>query len=324
MRDNRLFIVVPCYNEEAALPQCANKLQAKMEVMISQGLVASDSRIIFVDDGSQDQTWALIQALHEENPRFLGLKLSRNRGHQNALLAGLMTVREQADMVISIDADLQDDIDAMDEMIAHYQDGCEIVFGVRSSRATDTPFKRSTAQAYYKVLNLLGAEVVYNHADYRLMSRTALAGLSEFYEVNLYLRGIVLQLGYQTAQVSYERKERTAGESKYPLKKMLGLAWEGITSFSIKPIRLVTVCGIAVAAIAFVCLIWSLIAKFSGSSVDGWSSLMASIWLVGGLQILGIGIIGEYIGKIYLESKHRPRFIIEAYLCDESNARVEV
>lgn len=266
---------------------------------------------MYIDDGSKDTTWELITKLHEENPLVAGLKMSRNRGHQNTLYGGLMVAKELADAVISIDADLQDDIDAIDEMLDKYENGCDIVYGVRSKRDTDTFFKRFTAEGFYKILSFLGAEVVFNHADYRLMSKRALDELQNFREVNLFLRGIVTMIGFKTDTVEYKRKERLAGESKYPLKKMLSLAWEGVTSLSIKPIRLITVLGALVFIVSIIMLIYSLVTHILGSTTWGWTSLIVSIWALGGLQLLAIGVIGEYIGKIYLEAKRRPRFIVD-------------
>lgn len=314
---NRLFLVIPCYNEQEVLPETAKRLKEKMELLIQQGSIAPDSKICFVNDGSKDKTWETICALHQESALFRGINLSRNRGHQNALLAGLMTVREECDMAISMDADLQDDIHAIDQMVEKYKKGADIVYGVRSSRATDTAFKRTTAQGYYKVLKLLGVDIVYNHADYRLMSRRALEGLSEFKEVNLFLRGIVPMIGYPTEIVTYERAERFAGESKYPLKKMLAFAFEGITSLSIKPIRMITWLGVLLFAVSVAMLIYFLIRHFTGATVQGWTSIVVSLWAIGGIQLLAIGVVGEYIGKIYLEAKARPKFIVSEYLRDE-------
>lgn len=314
---NRLFLVIPCYNEQEVLPETAKRLKEKMELLIQQGSIAPDSKICFVNDGSKDKTWEMICALHQESALFRGINLSRNRGHQNALLAGLMTVREECDMAISMDADLQDDIHAIDQMVEKYKKGADIVYGVRSSRATDTAFKRTTAQGYYKVLKLLGVDIVYNHADYRLMSRRALEGLSEFKEVNLFLRGIVPMIGYPTEIVTYERAERFAGESKYPLKKMLAFAFEGITSLSIKPIRMITWLGVLLFAVSVAMLIYFLIRHFTGATVQGWTSIAVSLWAIGGIQLLAIGVVGEYIGKIYLETKARPKFIVSEYLRDE-------
>lgn len=309
-----LYIVVPCYNEEEVLHETASRLKQKLQGMIDGGVIAENSRVLFVNDGSKDRTWQIITQLHEADPLFSGLKLSRNRGHQNALLAGLMTAKQFADMVISMDADLQDDIDAVDQFVAHYYNGCDVVYGVRSSRATDTAFKRGTAQGFYKFMRLLGVDIVDNHADYRLMSKRALEALAEYNEVNIFLRGIVPQLGFPTATVAYERKERFAGESKYPLKKMLAFAFDGITSFSVKPIRFVSVLGVVIFLVSLLMLVYALIMKILGHTVAGWSTLMGSIWMIGGIQLLCLGMIGEYIGKIYSETKRRPRYIIETFL----------
>lgn len=314
MRSSILYLVIPCYNEEEVLPETAKQLKNKLEDLLQKGKISPQSRILFVNDGSKDHTWEIISALHRQNVIFSGLNLSKNRGHQNALLAGLMTVMDICDVTISLDADLQDDIDAIDEMLAQYQEGCEIVYGVRSKRDTDTFFKRFTAQTFYKFMKLLGVNTVYNHADYRLMSRKALKALSEFGEVNLFLRGIVPMVGYQTGTVSYERRERFAGESKYPLKKMLAFALEGITSLSIKPIRLITVLGLLISVVSILIGIYSLAQYFLGNTVTGWTSIVLSIWCVGGLILFSLGIVGEYIGKIYLETKHRPRFLIQEFL----------
>ena len=305
-----LYLAVPCYNEQEVLPDTTEKLSAKLNSLINGGRISPESRIMYIDDGSKDTTWELITKLHEENPLVAGLKMSRNRGHQNTLYGGLMVAKELADAVISIDADLQDDIDAIDEMLDKYENGCDIVYGVRSKRDTDTFFKRFTAEGFYKILSFLGAEVVFNHADYRLMSKRALDELQNFREVNLFLRGIVTMIGFKTDTVEYKRKERLAGESKYPLKKMLSLAWEGVTSLSIKPIRLITVLGALVFIVSIIMLIYSLVTHILGSTTWGWTSLIVSIWALGGLQLFAIGVIGEYIGKIYLEAKRRPRFIV--------------
>lgn len=312
-----LYIVVPCYNEEEVLPETSARLKEKMSGLIAAGSIAENSRVLFVNDGSKDKTWQIISQLHDADPLFSGLKLSRNRGHQNALLAGLMTAKQYADMVISMDADLQDDIDAIDQFVARYYEGNDIVYGVRSSRATDTAFKRGTAQGFYKFMRLLGVDIVDNHADYRLMSKRALEALSQYSEVNIFLRGIVPQLGFPTAIVTYERKERFAGESKYPLKKMLSFAFDGITSFSVKPIRFVTVLGVVLFIFSLFMLIYALITKILGHTVAGWSTLMGSIWMIGGIQLLCLGLIGEYVGKVYSEVKRRPRYIIESFLNEE-------
>lgn len=312
----KLYLAIPCYNEEEVLRDSAEKLKNKYKSMISEEKISSDSKIVFIDDGSKDNTWSIIEELHYENPVFQGIKLSRNRGHQNALLCGLMTLKDKADAVISIDADLQDDINAFDEMVAKYENGCDVVYGVRSKRETDTFFKRFTAEAFYKILNKMGAKVIFNHADFRLMSKRALEAFSLYKETNIFLRGMVPLIGYKSDIVKYERSERLAGESKYPLKKMLALAWEGITSMSIQPIRMITWLGAIVFAISIIMIIYSLVSYFIGVSVSGWASLLCSIWAIGGLQLLAIGIIGEYIGKIYLETKRRPRFIVEKFLED--------
>ena len=310
----KLYLAIPCYNEEEVLWDSAEKLLNKFYDMMGEGKISSDSKIVFIDDGSRDKTWSIIRDLHNQNDIFQGIKLSRNRGHQNALLAGLMTLKDKADAVISIDADLQDDINVFDEMVAHYEAGCDVVYGVRSKRETDTFFKRFTAEAFYKILNHMGAKVIFNHADFRLMSRRALEAFSLYRETNIFLRGMVPLIGYKSAIVKYERAERLAGESKYPLKKMLALAWEGVTSLSIQPIRMITWLGLIIFLISLIMIIYSVISFFVGAAVSGWASTLCSIWALGGLQLLAIGIIGEYIGKIYLETKRRPRYIVEQYL----------
>ena len=313
----KLYLVIPCYNEEEVLPETSKQLRAKMETLMAAGKISKESRIVFVNDGSKDRTWEIIESLHKENPLFQGIKLSRNKGHQNALLAGLMTVKEHCDMAISMDADLQDDIDAIDGMLEKYAEGCDIVYGVRNARDTDTAFKRKTAEGYYKVMGLLGADIVYNHADYRLMSKRALDGLEQFKEVNLFLRGVVPMIGYKSDKVYYARKERFAGESKYPLKKMLAFAWEGLTSLSVKPIRMIMTLGSVIFLVSIAMLIYSVVRHAMGATMVGWTSTVVSIWAIGGLQLLAIGIIGEYIGKVYLETKQRPKFIVGEYLKDE-------
>ena len=318
-----LYLVIPCYNEEEVLHETSKRLLEKMTNMINNNVIARDSKILFVNDGSKDRTWNIIEELHKSNSIFSGVNLSRNRGHQNALLAGLMTAKDYADMAISLDADLQDDVDVIDKFVEEYYSGSDIVYGVRSSRKTDTFFKRTTALAFYKLMTILGADTVYNHADYRLMSKRALEGLSEFKEVNLFLRGLVPMIGYKHSVVEYERHERFAGESKYPLKKMIAFALDGITSLSIKPISIITGLGFCIFAISFVALIYSLVAKFTGNAVSGWTSLTVSIWMIGGIQLLSLGVIGEYIGKIYNETKQRPRFIIADKLIDNSDAQEE-
>jgi len=305
-----IYLVVPCYNEEEALPVTAEKLTEKMRRLCWDGKISPASRVVLVDDGSKDATWECIAALHAESPLFQGIKLSRNCGHQRALLAGLMTVRDHCDAVISMDADLQDDIDAMDGMIEKFCEGCEIVYGVRSRRDTDTWFKRFTAESFYKLMNGMGAEVVYNHADYRLVSARVLEAFSNYHEVNLFLRGMFPLVGFKSTSVYYERHERIAGESHYPLKKMLALAFDGITSLSVKPIRMVFFAGLFIMMLSFIGIIWAVVAAFMGKSVAGWASLACIVCFMGGVQALFLGVIGEYIGKIYLEVKGRPRYII--------------
>lgn len=309
-----LYLVIPCYNEQEVLPETSRRLKEKMESLMDLNMISRDSKIMFVNDGSKDRTWEMIEELHDQDPLYQGVKLSRNRGHQNALLGGLMTAKEYADMVISLDADLQDDIDVIDQFVEKYYEGCDIVYGVRSARTTDTFFKRFTAEGFYKIINLMGGEVVFNHADYRLMSKRALNELANYKEVNLFLRGIVPMIGFKTDVVTYERHERLAGESKYPLKKMLALAVDGITSLSIKPIRFIVFLGFMIFMCSILMLIYSLVQHFLGNTSIGWTSLIVSIWAIGGLQLLAIGVIGEYIGKIYLETKERPRYIIEKVL----------
>ena len=318
--NNKLYMVIPCYNEEEVLPETSKRLREKINSLIEKGKIDKESRIVFVNDGSKDKTWEIIKTLHEEDPVFSGINLTRNRGHQNALLAGLMTVMDYADMAISMDADLQDDVDAIDEMIDKYLDGIDIVYGVRSSRAKDTFFKKATAEGFYKIMNSMGANTVFNHADYRLMSKRALEGLSQFQEVNLFLRGIVPMIGYPTDVVYYERGERFAGESKYPLGKMLSFAIEGITSLSTKPIRMITFLGFFIFLVSIGILIYSLVRHFMGATIVGWTTLMVSVWGIGGLILRSLGVVGEYIGKIYLETKARPRFIVEQFL-DEAAQR---
>ncbi len=310
----KLYLVIPCYNEEEVLPETAKRLKEKYADLIAAGKISPDSKIVFVNDGSKDRTWELITELHAEDPVFRGICLSRNKGHQNALMAGLMTVRAECDAAISMDADLQDDINAIDAMVDKFAEGYEVVYGVRSSRKKDTFFKRTTAQGFYKVMKGMGVDTVYNHADYRLMSSRALDALAEFDEVNLFLRGIVPLVGFKSTEVTYERGERFAGESKYPLKKMIAFATEGITSMSVKPIRMIASLGMLVFLCSIGVLIYSIIRKFTGDTVPGWAFLAVSIWALGGIQLLAIGVIGEYIGKIYLETKHRPKFIIAEYL----------
>ena len=313
-----LYVVIPCYNEEAVLPETSKRMKEKMTSLIERNMISKKSRVVFVNDGSKDETWEIICRLHEEDALFSGINLSRNRGHQNALLAGLMTVKEIADMVISMDADLQDDINAMDEMIEKFHKGIDIVYGVRNKRQTDTFFKRFTAEGFYRLMDLLGANTVFNHADYRLMSRRALEGLAQFQEVNLFLRGLIPMIGYPSDVVYYERGERFAGESKYPLKKMLAFAVEGITSLSVKPLRMITNVGFFVFLMSIVILIYSFIRHFMGETIVGWTTLMGSLWAIGGLILLALGIVGEYIGKIYMETKGRPTYIVESFVDQET------
>lgn len=306
-----VYFVVPCYNEEEVLGETSKRLFEKMQQLIDAKKIKKNSKIVFVDDGSRDKTYEIISALHEENDRFCGIKLSRNQGHQNALLAGLMTVKDKCDAAISLDADLQDDINVIDEFVDKFNEGYDIVYGVRSSRKTDSAFKRGTAQFFYKLMLFLGVDVVYNHADYRLMSSRALEALADFKEVNLFLRGIVPLVGFKSTTVSYERHERFAGTSKYPFKKMLAFAVDGITSFSVKPIRMVFALGVIIFIVSIAVLIYSLIRWMCGMTVQGWTTTVISIWALGGLQLLSLGVVGEYIGKIYKEVKARPKYIIE-------------
>lgn len=319
-----LYIVIPCYKEQEVLHETASRLQTKMEGLISANKISPESRVMFVNDGSTDRTWPIICELHEKNPLFSGVNLSRNRGHQNALLAGLMTAKERADMVISMDADLQDDINAVDEMVDKFDEGCDIVYGVRSSREKDTFFKKFTAEGFYRVMNLLGADTVFNHADYRLMSKRALEGLEQFKEVNLFLRGIVPMIGYKTGVVEYERGERFAGESKYPLKKMLAFAMEGITSLSTKPLQYISGLGFLIFAVSILMLLYFIAQWAIGGTVAGWASVICSVWAIGGLILLSIGVMGEYVGKIYMETKARPRFIIQDVLDDNKALEKQV
>lgn len=310
----KLYIVIPCYNEEEVLEKTSAELKRKMDTLIQAKKIDKQSKVIFINDGSKDKTWELIQKFYEEDKLFGGINLSRNRGHQNALLAGLLTVKDDANIVISMDADLQDDIDAIDEMIEKRRNGADIVYGVRNSRKKDSFFKRTTAQGFYRVMKLLGVDVIYNHADYRLTSRRVLDSLADYREVNLFLRGIFPLIGFKSDIVYYERGERVAGESKYPLGKMLSFAWDGITSFSVKPIRLVLNVGILILILSLLMILYSIIQKMLGNTVDGWTFIVCSLWLLGGIQMLSLGIIGEYIGKIYREAKARPRYLVMDYL----------
>lgn len=305
-----LYIVIPCYNEEAVLPITGKLFLQKLRQLEQEKKIANNSRILFVNDGSKDRTWEIIQDMAARDEHCIGISQSRNRGHQNAVLAGLMEAKDHCDITISIDCDGQDDINAMDAMVEEYQKGCEVVYGVRSKRDTDTFFKRSTAEGFYKLLNWMGAEVVYNHADYRLISNRVLQEFQNFKEVNIFLRGMIPLVGFKSTSVYYERTERIAGESHYPLKKMLALAFDGITSLSVKPIRLITSFGFLVAVLSLIGIIWAVVAAFTGHTVTGWASMVCVMCFIGGVQMLCLGVIGEYIGKIYLETKQRPRYII--------------
>lgn len=314
MKETILYIVVPCYNEEEVLKETTKRLKEKITNLVKEKKISEKSRIMYVNDGSKDKTWEMIKNISKKEKYFTGLSLSRNYGHQNALLSGLMTAKDYADIVISMDADLQDDINAIDEMIDKYYEGYDIVYGVRSARKKDTFFKRVTAEGFYKFMKALGVDCVYNHADYRLTSKRVLEALNNYKEINLFLRGLFPTIGYKSEIVYYERNERFAGESKYPLKKMLNFAIDGITSFSVKPLRIVTKVGFLILFISIFIMIYSLIRKITGNTVDGWTFLSISIWFIGGLQMISLGIIGEYVGKIYGEAKHRPRYIISENL----------
>ena len=308
-----LYVVVPCYNEQEVLPEAIKRLTKKLGEMIQNEYISAESKLLFVDDGSSDATWEILCENYEANEKVCAIKLSHNQGHQNALLAGLMSAKESCDCAISIDADLQDDINVMDEFVEKFRGGCDVVYGVRKKRAKDSFFKRTTAQSFYKFMKLMGVDIIYNHADYRLMSRTALEALDEYKEVNLFLRGVVRLLGYKSGIVYYERSERYAGTSKYPLKKMLHFAVDGITSFSIKPLRLISTMGIIIALMSSMGILYALISKFffPTTTISGWTAIVASIWFVGGIQLLCIGVVGEYIGKVYSEVKKRPHYIVE-------------
>lgn len=309
-KDTILYIVVPCYNEEQVLPISSSLFLDQLNDLISKELISKDSRILFVNDGSKDDTWELIKEFASKDKHFIGICQSRNRGHQNAVLAGLMEAKPVADITISIDCDGQDDVKAMEEMVREYYDGCEIVYGVRSNRKSDTFFKRKTAESFYKFMNFMGAEVVYNHADYRLVSARVLEEFADFKEVNLFLRGMFPLVGFKSTSVYYERHERLAGKSHYPLSKMIGLAFDGVTSLSVKPIRMIMMLGIFVALLSFIGIIWAVITTIIGKSVAGWASTVCIVCFLSGVQMMSIGVIGEYIGKIYMEVKERPRYII--------------
>lgn len=317
--DKTLYMIVPCYNEEEVLHETAKRLKEKYTSLIERGMISAESRVVFVNDGSKDKTWQIIQQLHADDPQyFSGINLARNSGHQNAVLAGLMTVKDICSMAITMDADLQDDINAIDAMVEKYHEGNHVVYGVRSARDTDTFFKKFTAEGFYKFMKIMGADVVYNHADFRLMSSRVLKELANYKEVNLFLRGMVPLIGFQSCNVYYERAERFAGESKYPLKKMLSFAINGITSFSTKPLKLITTVGFMMFLVSIIGIIWAVAAKIGGFSELGWSSTMIAIWFIGGMQLLALGIIGEYVGKIYSEVKQRPRFIVADFINTEN------
>ena len=318
-----LYIIIPCYNEESVLPITSSMFLDKINELVAAGKIADNSRILFVNDGSKDQTWEIIQELAEKDPHYIGICQSRNRGHQNAVLAGLMEAKDNCDITISIDCDGQDDMNAMNEMVDAYLDGCEVVYGVRSKRDTDTFFKRFTAEGFYKILTWMGVEVVFNHADYRLLSSRVLQEFANFKEVNIFLRGMVPLVGFKSTSVYYERHERIAGESHYPLKKMLALAFDGITSLSVKPIRMITTAGILIALLSFIGVIWAVVGEFMGNTVSGWASTVCIVCFMGGIQLLCLGVIGEYVGKIYLETKHRPRYIISERTWEKKQKRNE-
>ncbi len=309
--EHKLYVVIPCYNEAEVIKETTRRLSVKLDELCDKNIISSESRILYVNDGSKDETWSIIEELYSKNKYVVGVNLSRNKGHQNALLAGLMTAKDMADIVVSMDADLQDDIDVLDKFIEKYEDGTDIVYGVRSSRKKDSFLKRNTALIFYKFMKLLGVELTYNHADYRLMSKRALEELEKYKEVNLFLRGIVPLIGFKTAQVEYERGERFAGETKYPLGKMLMFAIEGITSCSVRPIRMIAVMGVIISVISIFFLIYVLVGYFKGGTVDGWASMIMVMCFLGGFQIFAIGVVGEYVGKIYMETKCRPRYAIE-------------
>lgn len=313
-----LYIVVPCYNEEEVLPLTIPEFKKTIANLVTKGKISPLSRILFVNDGSKDKTWEILEKEHQEDEKVLALKLAKNAGHQNALLAGLSVAKEKADIMVTIDADLQDDITKVEDMVDEYHNGCQIVYGVRDNRKSDSFFKRFTAQGFYKFMNRMGVETIYNHADYRLMSKIAVEELSKYTEVNVFLRGMVPLLGYKTSCVYYSRSKREAGESKYPLKKMLSFAFDGITSFSIKPINMIVGLGIFVLFVCILAAVYAFISYFTGNTDSGWTSLILSIWFIGGIQLLSIGVIGQYIGKIYKEVKRRPKFNIETVLDDNN------
>jgi len=315
--NNVLYVVIPCYNEEEVLLETIKLLKSKLTKLIKDKKISNKSKVMFVNDGSKDKSWSMIEDISKKDKLFTGISLSRNRGHQNALVAGLLTAKDYADMIISMDCDLQDDINAIDKMLEEYYSGSEIVYGVRSSRKKDTFFKRFTAESFYKFMNIMGVEVIFNHADYRLTSKKVLDNFANYKEVNLFLRGIFPLIGFKSSCIYYERKERYAGKSKYPLSKMLNFAWDGITSFSVKPLRIICSLGFIILLISIIIMIYTLIRKINGNTVDGWAFLNISIWFIGGIQMISLGIVGEYVGKVYSETKSRPRYIIERNLEEE-------
>lgn len=321
MKAVKLFVVIPCYNEEEVLHETTKRLKEKLNKLIKDEVISKDSMVMYVNDGSKDKTWEIIKEISESEEHFTGITLSRNRGHQNALVAGLLTAREYADVVISMDADLQDDINAIDGMLEKYNEGCDIVYGVRSSRKKDSFFKKFTAEGFYKFMSLMGVDIVFNHADYRLTSKRVLDNFANFKEVNLFLRGMFPLIGYKSDKVYYERAERFAGESKYPLKKMLNFAWDGITSFSVKPLRFICILGFIILFVSVLIMIYSLVQKIIGNTVDGWTFLNISIWFIGGLQMLSLGVVGEYVGKMYNETKARPRYIVSENLLENKKGK---
>lgn len=321
MKAVKLFVVIPCYNEEEVLHETTKRLKEKLNKLIKDKVISKDSMVMYVNDGSKDKTWEIIKEISESEEHFTGITLSRNRGHQNALVAGLLTAREYADVVISMDADLQDDINAIDGMLEKYNEGCDIVYGVRSSRKKDSFFKKFTAEGFYKFMSLMGVDIVFNHADYRLTSKRVLDNFANFKEVNLFLRGMFPLIGYKSDKVYYERAERFAGESKYPLKKMLNFAWDGITSFSVKPLRFICILGFIILFVSVLIMIYSLVQKIIGNTVDGWTFLNISIWFIGGLQMLSLGVVGEYVGKMYNETKARPRYIVSENLLENKKGK---
>ena len=319
MNNPILYLVTPCYNESETLEYSIKIMSDKINQLINEGLISGQSRIVVVDDGSKDNSWSILSEIQNHNKAIIGIKLSRNKGHQNAIMAGIEYASKYSDCSITIDVDLQDDINAVDEMIKKYLDGYEVVYGVRNKRETDTFFKRFTAESYYKLLMSLGCDIVYNHADFRLLGKNAMKALGEYTETNLYIRGIIPMIGYKSCEVKYDRNERTYGKSKYPLSKMLKLAWEGITSLSVKPIRILLIIGFLMLCVSAIIIIISIIQHFTKNTIIGWTSLHCAIWGIGGINLLAIGIVGEYVAKTYLESKHRPKYFVERILSGDKH-----